>query len=357
MGAMTRITTGMIRRNYETNLSSNMGGLEAARKQVETGRRFQYSYEDPTAAAKAAILEKRYARVKDYISNAEDIQNWQNTQEDAAMAVSGYATTIVKNYNISAVNGTNDLESRMAYATAIEQLQESMVTALNSKYGETFVFAGNEGKKPPFTLEDAKDANGDSLGYKELYYRGQRVDDLTADSPLVNEHSYVDLGFGLEITQPAGGGDEVTSSSAFDSALPGAKLVGYGTTEVELEDGTKVTVSNNLVNLAGQLAKELKNPDFELTDEYKAKWTQFEDTANDLRDQVSILGTKTQLLKSTLERLENEKLNIETQFDSTVNIEPAEAIMNYSWANYAYNSALKVGTSIITPSLLDFIRG
>lgn len=361
MGAMTRITTGMIRRNYETNLTSNMGGLEAARKQVETGRRFEYSYEDPTAAAKAAILEKRYARVKDYISNAEDIQDWQNTQEDAAMAVSGYATTIVKNYNIAAVNGTNALESRMAYATAIEQLQESMVTSLNAKYGETFVFAGNEGKKPPFTLEEAKDAAGNSLGYKELFFRGQRVDDLTVDSPLINEHAYIDLGFGLEITQVAGAGgamtDQVTSSSAFDAALPGAKIIGYGTTEVELEDGSKVTVSKNLVNLAGQLAKELKNPDFELTDEYRAKWEQFEDTANDLRDEVSILGTKTQLLKSTLERLENEKLNIETQFDSTVNIEPAEAIMNYSWANYAYNSALKVGTSIITPSLLDFIRG
>lgn len=346
MGAMTRITTGMIQRNYKNNLTSNMGGLEAARKQVETGRRFEYSYEDPTAAAKAAILEKRYARVKDYISNAEDIQDWQNTQEDAAMAVSRYATTIVKNYNIAAVNGTNDLESRMAYATAIEQLQESMVTALNAKYGETFVLAGNAGKEPPFTLKEAAD------GTKELWYRGEPVDGLKKDDALLSEHSYIDLGFGLEIKA-----DEVTSSSAFDSALPGAKIVGYGTTDVELEDGTKITISKNIVNLAGQLAKALKDPDFAVTDEYRAKWEQFEETANDLRDEVSILGTKTQLLKSTLERLENEKLNIETQFDSTVNIEPAEAIMNYSWANYAYNSALKVGTSIITPSLLDFIRG
>lgn len=353
MGAMTRITTGMIQRNYKNNLTSNMGGLEAARKQVETGRRFEYSYEDPTAAAKAAILEKRYARVKDYISNAEDIQDWQNTQEDAAMAISGYATTIIKNYTIAGSNGTNDLESRMAYATAIEQLQESMVTALNAKYGETFVLAGNAGKQPPFTLEEAKDAAGNSLGYKELYYRGTAVDDLKENEPWFNEHSYIDLGFGLEIKS-----DEVTSSSAFDSALPGAKLVGYGLADVELEDGTIVTgVSKNLVNLAGQLAKELKNPDFEVNDEFRAKWSQFEETANDLRDHVSILGTKTKLLESTLERLENEKLNIETQFDSTVNIEPAEAIMNYSWANYAYNSALKVGTSIITPSLLDFIRG
>lgn len=347
MATMTRITTGMMRRNYQNNLTSTLGGLEASRKQVETGRRFQYSYEDPTASAKAAILEKRYARVKDYISNTEEVQSWQNTQEDAAMAVSGYATTVVKNYNIAAVNGTNDLESRMAYASAMEGLQESMVTALNAKYGETFVLAGNEGKQPPFTLEDKNNS-----GYKQLCYRGVPVDELTADHAIVNEHSYLDLGFGLEIKN-----DQVTSSSAFDAALPGAKLVGYGTTDVKLEDGTTIkAVSNNLVNLVGQLAKELKNPDFSVTDDYRAKWQQLEDAANDLRDQVSILGTKTQLLTATLERLENEKINIETQFDSTVNIEPAEAIMNYSWANYAYNSALKVGSSIITPSLLDFMN-
>ena len=43
-----RITTNMLRRNYTNNLMENIGGLEKARQQVETGRRFQWSYEDPT---------------------------------------------------------------------------------------------------------------------------------------------------------------------------------------------------------------------------------------------------------------------------------------------------------------------
>ena len=34
-----RITTNMIRRNYTNNLMQNIGGLEKARKQMETGRR------------------------------------------------------------------------------------------------------------------------------------------------------------------------------------------------------------------------------------------------------------------------------------------------------------------------------
>jgi len=336
MAAMTRVTSNMIRRNYQNNLTTTMGGLESSRNQVMTGRRFQYSYEDPTASAKAAILEQRYARVKDYISNAENAQQWQNTQEDAAMAISNYATTISKTYSIAAVNGTNASQNiRETYATAIEELQASMVAALNSRYGETFVLAGNKGMSAPFELVQKGDR-------KVLTYQGNEVDLIKEGDALTQEHSYIDLGFGMEF----GADGNVVASSAFDMAIPGINLVGYDT-----KDG----ISNNIVNLAGEMAQVLKAETFD-EEKYKELWTRFEEGASELLNSVSAIGTKSQLLTSTIERLENEKLNIETQFDSTVNIDSAEAITNYSWADYAYNSALKVGTSIVSPSLLDFIN-
>lgn len=357
MAVMTRITTGMIQRNYQNNLTSTLGGLESTRKQVETGRRFEHSYEDPTASAKAAILEKRYSRVQDYINNAENAMSWQMTQEEAAMAVNSYAVTITKTYDIAAVNGTNQAPNiRATYATAIESLQESMVSALNAKYGETFVLAGNEGKDPPFALED--DPYG--AGYKVLTYRGEPVDDIGADSDFLKEHSYIDLGFGMEFIKDAATGqatDEIAPASAFDMAMPGIKMVGYGTNgETVTINGQTVDVSKNLVNLAGQLAALLREEELN-KDDFTKCWNQMEQGTSDLMDQVSALGTKYNLLETTLDRLETEKLDIETQFDNTVNIDPAEAIMNYSWADYAYNSALKVGTSIISPSLLDFVQG
>ncbi len=48
----------MIMRNYGNHLSNTVGGLESARKQVESGRRFAWSYEDPSAAAKGAVLDR-----------------------------------------------------------------------------------------------------------------------------------------------------------------------------------------------------------------------------------------------------------------------------------------------------------
>lgn len=517
---MTRITSNMVRRNYQNNLTTTLGGLESARKQVETGRRFSQSWEDPNAAAKAAILERRYARVEDQIDNVQFAQKWQDTQEDVVGSLSTMATTVAKDYSVRDVNGTNiAIESRSAYAQGLRSMQEQMVTTLNAKYGDTFVLAGNEGKKPPFAIDDE--------GY--LTYRGTRVKDIEDGDPLLNEHGYIDLGFGLDVertqakdangnlafrdtdgtqiyedantpgTYVDGDGAPVTvadptkltkvydtsiaPASAFDTALPGIKLIGYGTLTMETggykqktdgagnpmfdadgkpvyqtqpvqkkdadgnplfignngtdsiymkdgkyywegsttvydarnptpqyeqetdskgrfvftatvngtpntrvyqaagttdyvdEDGNTVTVtdaqpvnkteyipetkeiSRNLVDLCGELARVMELPEDKFTyDEYAIYWDEFTDGANKLRDQFAALGTKTQLLTATKERLENEKLAIQTQYDDAVGIEPAEAIMNYSWANYAYNSALKVGASLITPSLLDFIN-
>ena len=77
--AITRITTNMVMRNYQNNLTSTLGGLESSRKQVETGRRFAQSYEDPTSSARAAILERRYSRTEEYLENVANIQKWQDS--------------------------------------------------------------------------------------------------------------------------------------------------------------------------------------------------------------------------------------------------------------------------------------
>lgn len=499
---MTRITSNMVRRNYHTNLTNTLGGLESARKQVETGRRFAQSYEDPNSAAKAAILERRYARVEDQLNNVQNAQKWQDIQEDVVDDFSSIAKEIAKNYSVQGENGTNKaIESRDAFAQSLKSMQEQMVVTLNAKYGDTFVLAGNEGKEPAFALND----DG------KLTYRGHVVSELNANEEpgksLLNEHSYIDLGFGMAMD-----GGTVSPASAFDTALPGIKLIGYGTTTVKVVDdngnpvyepkmhnnspvykdsadieyyqdsngqfltvngdqpyngsvaelnpvyeeepvqqtdakgnalyettdaaGNKVqlykkdgnyyvadtdankanadvaktinklydgpvtgndaagnayltpiykqkldangqpevdgggnpvyetqkkqqeqVISRNLVDLCGEMARVMSLPEGEFTYEgYAMYWDEFTDGANKLRDQYAALGTKTQLLTATKSRLENEKLAIQTQYDDAVGIEPAEAIMNYSWANYAYNSALKVGASLITPSLLDFIN-
>lgn len=357
-----RITTNMIRRNYTNNLMNNIGGLEKARQQVETGRRFQWSYEDPSAAAKGMILERRNARNTDYIDTVKNTQKWIDSQSDILSELSGYANQIDESEFMSALNDPSGTEGRTAYAQNLRALQESLVHALNTQYGDTFIMAGTDGRNVPFDL------NGGVLTYQ-----GKDVNDAEAMEKLTQQTQYVDIGFGMSF-YPDGhpNAGDIVPSSAFDMAFPGIMAVGYGTTNVKVYDSPQNdvdgdgvidendsadkyrTLSNNIIVLAGQMADVLEKEPLD-RDMCNALWNQFKAGREELQNQFARVGTKAQLLENTLGRLEMESQNIKEQYQDAVGIDPALAITNETYAKYSYDAALKIGTSLLGNSLLDFM--
>ena len=62
-------------------------------------------------------------------------------------------------------------------------------------------------------------------------------------------------------------------------------------------------------------------------------------------------------MKDNQKQLQNTSYAMQEQIAGMENVDPADAIMSYSWAQYCYNSALKVGNSILSQSLMDFMHG
>lgn len=335
-----RITTSAIMRDYKSNLSTSINNLNVSRTHVMTQRSFNSTAEDPASAARASQLHRKYYKNQDNIKMLQDVQNRQDCQEDALRQVSDMVTNISKYYNIQALNGTNQTkEVRQSYASAIRQFQQSMVLSLNSSYEDTFLFAGSDGKNPPFNLS--------SEG--ELTYRGINVstDIGTADyknlKKMSNENLYIDLGMGLSMDNF----DQVVSSSAFNMSLPGINAVGYGNDEKGM--------SNNLIIMAGKLADALEAETFD-ADQFGDLMKKFDSLGTNLMNQITELGVKSEFLTTTKDRLDNTEITIQEQMSSVEGVDMAEAISNYMWDQYAYNAALKVGTSILSPSFIDFMR-
>lgn len=334
-----RITTSAILRNYKSNLSRSMANLDKSRTHVMTQRSFNSVAENPGAAARASQLQRKYYKNLDHIDMVSDIQSRQDCQEDALMQISKSATTISKEYSIEALNGTNSHDERLTYASAIKEYQKSMVLSLNASYEDTFVFAGTDGKSAPFELNETTGV---------LTFRGADVNAApgSADYALLqkyaSENLYVDLGFGLSMDNT----NNVVPSSAFDISLPGINAVGYGVDA----DG----MSNNAILLAGQLAKELESPNFNM-DNYKKLMTKFQGATDKITDNVTQLGVKTEFLTNTVDRLKSTDISLQQQMQKVEGIDMAQAITEYMWDQYAYNSALKVGNSILSPSFIDFM--
>lgn len=342
-----RITTNAILRNYNKNLSTSMKNLDTMRNRVMTQRKYMSTAEDPSSALRATSLERKYAKNNDYLDTVEDIQSHQNAQEDSAMQISNIALVLAKQYGIEGMNGTNhSKETRQTYADAWRGAQQSMLLSLNATYGDEYVFGGSDAKNVPFTLEEVN-------GKQVLKYCGE---DVTNGDPKVLEalskdSHFIDLGFGLDVTNvtpPNNSGQySIDPATAFNTSLPGINLVGYG------QDADKDP--KNMVLLAGMVADELEKEPFDY-DRYKELVGKFEDGRNDLLSEVTILGTQTEFLTTTKERLENNKIQIAEDYDNVVNVDMAEAIMDFSWAQYVYNASLKVGNNILTPSFIDFMN-
>lgn len=346
-----RITTNAILRNYNKNLSTSMKNLDTMRSRVMTQRKYMSTAEDPSSALRATSLERKYAKNNDYLDTVEDIQSHQNAQEDSAMQISNIALVLAKQYGIEGMNGTNhSKETRQTYADAWRGAQQSMLLSLNATYGDEYVFGGSDAKNVPFTLTDETDPADPTKTIQVLRYRG--VDVKTGDPKILEELSkdshFIDLGFGLDVADGTPPKQyEIDPATAFNTSLPGINLVGYG------QDAGGDP--KNMVLLAGMVADTLEQEPFDYQ-RYKDLVGKFEDGRNDLLSQVTILGTQTEFLTTTKERLENNKIQIAEDYDNVVNVDMAEAIMDFSWAQYVYNASLKVGNNILTPSFIDFMN-
>ena len=370
-----RVTTSMMIRNYQTNLTKTTETKMNYQNKVLTQRNFTSVKEDPSAAAKASNLTRQYLKNEDYMDMAKSLQSKLDAQEDSVYQVVKYAEELFAKIGKESLNGTN-LEQRETYANTIVSIRDSILQSLNAVYSNTYVMAGANGTEAPFALDEATG---------KLQYRGVDVD-LTGNTNTLKDYRdeplYMDIGLGLEFNN-GGTGDEIISSTAFNIAFSGLSAIwddaSSGTGGVELKIGVgdntinsteaqnyrnaiqkgqgKDNMANNLVDLCSQLALELlqddDNFDYQSCDAMVGKLKEFHQQAD---NSLTGIGVKSDFLEKSIDRMESNELSLATQLEQVVTPDMAIAITNYSYSQYAYNAALRIGVNILSQSFIDFMR-
>jgi flagellin-like hook-associated protein FlgL len=163
---------------------------------------------------------------------------------------------------------------------------------------------------------------------------------------LANEQAFVDLGMGLKLNAD----NSINEQSVFNSAIPGLSFMGFGTV-----DGSGTGVSNNLYSLLGQIADQLDSASFSI-DKVKPYLDSFKQQGDVLLSKVTESGTKSNFLTTTKTQLETMGDNVDNKLNDTEFIDPVDAYMDYTWQQYSYQAALKVGAQILQPTFLDFMK-
>ncbi|MCL2088592.1 MAG: hypothetical protein FWH14_03825 [Oscillospiraceae bacterium] len=327
-------TYGMVR-NYNKLLSRAMVQMNNANMKVITGKNFLRASESPAEAAKAKSMNKQYERNENYLRNIRDTKGMFDTMFDSKMMIMNSITEVREDDVERAINGTMTDDERMIFSEKLRGMQEQLVMNLNASYNDQFLFGGTGTKgNPPFKFEEGK-----------LYYRGLDVEDpdnQDALSQLADETVYLDFGFGISFSEPG----KVIPGSAFNVSAPGINFIGFGLDE----DG----MSNNIIVALGNLADALSPPyDVEKTGEIFDK---LKTQRQFLLEDITLMGASTKFLESTEKRLEDQQFHLENRLQQVFFKEPAEAIMDFQMRQYTYNAALKMGSNILSPSFIDFMR-
>ena len=188
---------------------------------------------------------------------------------------------------------------------------------------------------------------------------------------LNGESKYIDVGLGHKEDK-----GEAVSSTVFDSALQGTYYTGgYGTkngVEVEIEDPEtgrteKMTVDNipqNVISVVYEMGQILQRCDKdsgawaskEDQFRFKALVDEYEDGCAAFRERWTEMDTQTGFLRDNSELLTDTSYSLQQQYMELEDVDPAAAISDFMFARYCYDAALKVGNSVLSQSLMDYIN-
>jgi len=167
---------------------------------------------------------------------------------------------------------------------------------------------------------------------------------------LNDEKYFVDIGLGMQ----EDGQGALIESSAFNASLSGISFLGYGVDE----DGDP----KNLVSLIRQMAaKATEYSQVEWTkesgeyQEFNRLANKFEAMASNLHTMHVDMSAKAGALKDNNELLTNKADTLKEQIVELEDMNEVEAISEFMWAQYCYNSALKVGNKVLSESLMDYM--
>ncbi len=178
----------------------------------------------------------------------------------------------------------------------------------------------------------------------------QAKTDLAKLEYMSKEGDYVDIGRGLQEDLEG----NLIESSAFNQALQGINFLGYGVDE----DGDP----KNIVSLArrmGELCTQFSDGEWsdksEGWDELNRLAKKFEKMSDQLNTMHTDMDADAKALKNNNDLLTDKADTMKEQIHDLEDMDEAEAISSFIWAQYCYNAALKVGNSVLSESLMDYM--
>lgn len=318
----------MMSNSYLRNMQSNLSSLNASTMRLQSRRQYNHVSEDPARATRAFAVRSQISKTEEYVSAVGTADDELTMAADNITSISSILETVYE--RVGRAGGIMDQTALNGIAEELKGLKGEILSVMNTRFGDKYLFGGSNVENPPFTLDDTG----------ALLYNGVKVDDYDPDDLTThfpgNKDVYLDVGYGSAGLNAGGKGVKISTS--------GVDVLGYG------KDGEGL--ENNIYSIIDKMETQLRAGD---KDEALKTLENLKKKQSSVTIASAEIGTRQNILERTAGRLETELLNLKESQENLEGVDMEKEAVENQALKAAWQATLQLGSNLMLPSIFDFM--
>ncbi len=306
---MGRVTQGSITNQLLRNINKNLGQMQGLQEQLSTGMKINRPSDDPVGITYSLRYRSDLSLNERYQTNVDSATSFLDFN-DTLLSQVGDITKRIKELAVQGSNGTNPQVALDNIASEMKQLKEQLVDISNSQFKGKYVF------------------------------NGQFTDKITYDPAINPANVITDNG---KIDYAINTGTELTVN------LIGNDVFGYPPTGIAAPKNE----DDNLFHVIDQMVVNLESGNYAgVSNQIAALETRMDKVLT----QQAEVGARVNRVELMEQRLVDLNVNLETLQSKTEDADIEDLIIKSKVNESVYQASLSVGSKVIQPTLVDFLR-
>lgn len=320
-----RITNGNVMSTYLRDLQNNLQSMDKLNTQLNTSKQVNKISDDPFKTVKIMNVQGEINNVEKYNYNCDEITGWLDITDESLDRV-GNLTSEIKTL-LTSIQGTFGPDEIKAVQTEINEKIKQVGEAMNTTYAGKYVFGGSATDQPPVRVETDPTSGLAKIIVNNTDKDGNVDPNLSArlDASLKSEISDgITMDYNLTI-------NNITSTTG------------------------KETGKKSGLDILNDVVQKLNSNPVDM-DEIKKLSSDLGDYMNDVLNNRSLIGAKTNTVSAVKDSNEENILEMKGTFSLMQDVNYADKFMELKEAQMIYNATLQVGSKLLQPTILDYLR-
>lgn len=320
-----RITNGSVMSTYLRDLQNNLQSMDKLNTQLNTSKQVNKISDDPFKTVKIMNVQGEINNVEKYNYNCDEITGWLDITDESLDRV-GNLTSEIKTL-LTSIQGTFGPDEIKAVQTEINEKIKQVGEAMNTTYAGKYVFGGSATDQPPVRVETDPTSGLAKIVINNTDKDGNVDPNLSArlDASLKSEISDgITMDYNLTI-------NNIISTTG------------------------KETGKKSGLDILNDVVQKLNSDPVDM-DEIKKLSSDLGDYMNDVLNNRSLIGAKTNTVSAVKDSNEENILEMKGTFSLMQDVNYADKFMELKEAQMIYNATLQVGSKLLQPTILDYLR-